>query len=291
MAGFFYPADRDELLDNIRECFRDKKIGPGVPLPESSSYRNLTTLEKGIECFIVPHAGYTYSGPVAAHSYSKANEVLIARTKSITAIILGPNHYGIGSGIALSPSTQWETPLGTVKVNQDFSREIADRSQIIDIDEMAHSKEHSIEVQIPFLQSLCQEKNLQIVPICLMLQDKESADDVSQAIFDVLQSERHSHECFLILGSSDLTHYEPASRANVQDMKLLEKVESLDVISYYSVLERLNVTACGYGAIAVVMSIARKLGRKQGKLLRHATSGDVTGDQSSVVGYSSVHFV
>ncbi len=290
VAGFFYPSYRQELVREIRRCFSDKKIGPGSDLADRlGQVKEEVSSKQHTECFVVPHAGYMYSGPVAAHSFNKANELLISKSEKITAIILGPNHYGIGSGVALSPSDEWETPLGKVKVDQDLSHAIAGFSQLTDIDGIAHSREHSIEVQIPFLQFLCQEKSLEIVPICLMMQDKETADEVSEAIYQAVRSKEN--ERVLILGSSDLTHYEPASKASSQDGKLLEKVSAMDVISYYSVLERLNVTACGYGAIAIAMSVAKKLRRAEGKLLKYATSGDVTGDQSSVVGYSAVHFV
>lgn len=292
VAGFFYPSDREELVRELRRCFSDKKIGPGVDLAHSLNQVKEESPEKqNTQCFVVPHAGYTYSGPVAAHSFNKAYDLLISKSEKVTAIILGPNHYGIGSGVALSPSLEWETPLGKVKVDQDLSHLIAGFSQLTDIDGIAHSREHSIEVQIPFLQFLCQGKSLEIVPICLMMQDKETADEVSEAIYQALRSKENERAPLLILGSSDLTHYEPASKASKQDSKLLEKISAMDLTSYYSVLERLNVTACGYGAIAIAMTVAKKLHRVEGKLLKYATSGDVTGDQSSVVGYSAVHFV
>jgi MEMO1 family protein len=291
VAGYFYPSDSEELVRELRRCFSDKKIGPGIDFAQRPNQEKEESHEQHTECFVVPHAGYIYSGPVAAHSFNKANDLLISKSEKVTAIILGPNHYGIGSGVAISPSSEWETPLGKVKLDQDLSHSIAGFSQLIDIDGIAHSREHSIEVQIPFLQFLCQEKSLEIVPICLMMQDKETADEVSEAIYRAVSSRENQRAPLLIFGSSDLTHYEPASKASYHDGKLLEKVSKMDITSYYSVLERLNVTACGYGAIAIAMSVAKKLHRDEGKLLKYATSGDVTGDQNSVVGYSAVHFV
>jgi AmmeMemoRadiSam system protein B len=291
VAGFFYPSDKQVLLDEIQRCFSDKNIGPGVDLPNSPKYIENEQAKPSAECFIVPHAGYTYSGPVAAHSFYKALELSISKSKAVTAIILGPNHYGLGSGVALSPSAAWETPLGYVKVNREMSQEISDSSQIIDTDEIAHLREHSIEVQIPFLQFLCKSKDLQIIPICLMMQDRETADEVSEAIYQAVHLRLDGKEnSFLILGSSDLTHYERASNARHQDGKLLEQVQAMNISSFYTALERLNITACGYGAIAIAMSVAKKLRRAKGDLLKYATSGDVTGDESSVVGYSAVHF-
>lgn len=294
MAGYFYPGSRDNLLQEIRRCFHDKKIGPGTSLPPEATAKPDTIPQKQpahVECFIVPHAGYAYSGPVAAHSYSKAYELSISSQKRVTAIVLGPNHYGIGSGVALSPSAEWETPLGRVAINKSISKEISDLSGVIDTDDLAHSREHSIEVQLPFLQSLAQGRSLSIVPICLMLQDRETAEEIAETIFKVLQSKKNQDDSVLIIGSSDLTHYEPQKQANAKDAKLLDNVEKLDVLSYYSTLERNNITACGYGAIAAVMAISKRLGKKKGLILKYATSGDTGGDAGSVVGYSAVHFI
>jgi AmmeMemoRadiSam system protein B len=291
VAGQFYPLEREELLAEITKCFQDKKIGPGVKIPEQSEEVRSSKESNRIECFIVPHAGYIYSGPVAAHSYAVAFKNLISKTKRIKVVILGPNHQGIGSGIALSPSSAWSTPLGAVKVDRDLSKEISSYSEIIDTNALSHFYEHSIEVQLPFLQAITSKLDMSLVPISLMLQDRSSAEEVSEAIFKAIQSEKYEDDRFLILGSSDLTHYEPQSIANSQDMKLLATVQALDIPSYYTTLERNNITACGYGAIASVMGISKKLGKLKGILLKYATSGDTSGDTSSVVGYSAVHFV
>ena len=287
MAGLFYPSDKEELLGSIRQSFLGK-LGPGAYF-ENKTQENKST--KSVECFIVPHAGYTYSGQIAAHSYLKANE-LLGNAEELTAIVLGPNHYGIGSGVALSPNTSWETPMGNIVVNKSLSKEISKKSEIVDFDALSHSREHSIEVQVPFIQcALGASRKVSLVPICLMLQDPESMSELANAIQSSLGSIESKHDSILILGSSDLTHYEPEEKASLKDQKLLSQVESLDVPGFYSELERNNVSACGYGAIASVMILARKLGKKRGKILKYATSAEVTGDKSSVVGYSAVHFV
>lgn len=287
MAGLFYPSDKGELLGSIRQSFLGR-LGPGAYFESKARGNKATT---SVECFIVPHAGYTYSGQVAAHCYLKAND-LLGNAEQLTAIVLGPNHYGIGSGVALSPNTSWETPLGNLEVNKSLSKEISKKSEIVDFDALSHSREHSIEVQVPFIQcALGASRKVSLVPICLMLQDLESMSEVANAILSSLRSNEGKHDSILILGSSDLTHYEPQDKASLKDQKLLSRVESLDVQEYYSELERNNVSACGYGAIAAVMMLARKLGKKRGKVLKYATSADVTGDKSSVVGYSAVHFV
>jgi AmmeMemoRadiSam system protein B len=289
VAGFFYPANKEELENEISCCFADKKIGPGLDsLPRrAKSSENSSQTNKLVECFVVPHAGYTYSGPVAAHSYAGADDFLLSRCDSFNVIILGPNHSGLGSGVALSPSDQWETPLGQVRVNRAISQEIMGSSAIIDSDALAHQREHSIEVQLPFLQMLARNQHFSFVPICLMLQDLESAQEIAESLFNVIKENK---EPFLVLGSSDLTHYEPQRIANSQDQKLLAKIERLDLPSYYATLERNNISACGYGAIAVVMALSKKLGKTGATVLKYATSGDVTGQTDAVVGYSAVRF-
>jgi AmmeMemoRadiSam system protein B len=286
VAGQFYPADRDELFEIIHWSFTHP-IGPGK---YPSKAQNIVPTDR-VECLIVPHAGYQYSGPVAAHSYSIVYNFFqnFKESEEINIIILGPNHYGIGSGVALSPSNYWETPLGKIRVNQELSKIIPKTSTIIDVDAVSHSREHSIEVQIPFVQAVAGSlaERLSIIPISLMLQDPETTTEIANALVKVLQE---SVGPFLILGSSDLTHYETQESASKKDRKLLEDALKLDPPAFYKTLQRLNDTACGYGAISVVMRVSKALGKKTGSLLKYATSGDTSGDRSSVVGYSSVHY-
>jgi MEMO1 family protein len=284
VAGMFYPSGADELFEAVHRSFTHP-LGPGK-FPQKGTKIQTSR----VECLIVPHAGYEYSGPVAAHSYNVAWSFFTQNAdKPVTVFIFGPNHYGIGSGVAVSPSEFWGTPLGEVKVDTELSKRIAKSTDIIDLDGIAHSREHSIEVQLPFLQVVSEmKKDLSIVPISFMLQDYETTKQVAEAVSEVVEDEKRP---FLILGSSDLTHYEPQKQASVKDLKLLSKAQEMDTPAFYTVLEREDVTSCGYGAIATAMEIAKKDGKKQGKLLKYATSGDVTGDKSSVVGYPSVHFV
>jgi MEMO1 family protein len=286
VAGYFYPGESTELLSLIKASFLGK-LGPGkYPETKGSSHPSK------IECFVVPHAGYVYSGQVAAHSYYLAQELSLSPKVKTDVIILGPNHYGLGSGVAVSPDKFWKTPLGDFPVNEGLSKEIvAESENMIDVDATSHSREHSIEVQIPFLQALKgKNEGVSFVPICLMMQDNETTEQVAKAIIRVAESKQDSKENFLILASSDLTHYEPHEQASAKDKKLLKNVAELDVLGFYSTLERNNITACGYGAIAAAMRISHKFGKKTGSLLKYATSGDVTGDTSAVVGYSAVHF-
>jgi MEMO1 family protein len=287
VAGMFYPLDKEDLFESIHRCFTHP-LGPGR-FPQARESDNIET--KHVECLIVPHAGYEYSGPVAAHSYRIVHSFFQSASseKGVTVIILGPNHYGIGSGVALSPCESWITPLGKVRVNKEFSKKLLQDCDILDSDELAHSREHSIEVQLPFLQVMSNKKaNWSFVPISMMLQDIDTAKQIADALFKLISK---SDENVLVVGSSDLTHYEPQEQATKKDLKLLEALTKIDVSLFYGVLERLSVTSCGYGAIATVAQLSKKLGKTNGTVLKYSTSGDVTGDLSAVVGYPSVHFV
>jgi MEMO1 family protein len=289
VAGYFYPLSKIELLDSIASCFQNSTVGPNSPMPEKPTARDGRRLEhhQQIHCFVVPHAGYEYSGPVAAHSYLKISS-LFRSSPNLCVITLGPNHYGLGSGVALSPSSAWQTPLGLVQLDHEISEELSDSSDMIDSDSSAHSREHSIEVQLPFLQAILGK--FSFVPICMMMQDNITSEDIADAVKSVILSEKFKERDFLILASSDLTHYEPQRKASEKDQKALRKICELDVNGFYTILERDNVTACGYGPIACAMRISKAIGAKKGDLLKYATSGDVTGDFAAVVGYSAVHF-
>lgn len=273
VAGMFYPSDPAELRLEIEKSFRNQKFGPGR-LPPSTGRK--------IYGIVSPHAGYVYSGAVAANGFYE-----ISSPDFDNVVMVGPNHYGIGSGVATMRSGAWETPLGQVLVNSEWAMEVAKRSGIIDFDDMAHSRDHCLEVQIPFLQYI--GKKFTIVPIILIMQDINTAFDIGKAISDTMAERKDSKT--VLVASSDFTHYEPNEQAHRKDGELIKAILSLDVNKFYAVLERLDVSACGYGAIASVMIAAKNLGATKGQLLKYATSGDVTGDTGSVVGYSSIVFV
>jgi MEMO1 family protein len=296
VAGLFYPRERNELIESIRNCFTHR-LGPGrVPAalqqePPKNDAPKASESEPRVECLIVPHAAYQFSGPVAAHSFLVVSDFIqsLENVARFRTIIVGPNHNGVGSGVALSPAASWRTPLGDARLDEDIVKSLARKSNIVDLDAVAHMYEHSIEVQIPFLQAIMgtNKNELRFVPISLMLQDRLTAEQVGD---EILESIRGSEDSYLILGSSDLTHYAPDEIAKSHDLKLMAAAESMDLIKYYATLERLDINSCGYGAIATVIHIAKKLGKKKGTMLKYATSGDVTRDESSVVGYPSVHF-
>jgi AmmeMemoRadiSam system protein B len=228
---------------------------------------------------ISPHAGYMYSGALAAQGYYQ-----LSSSKFESAIILGPNHYGLGSEVAMMNTGSWKTPLGEIEIDSEVAEEIHRNCDIVNIDEQAHSRDHCIEVQLPFLQYI--SKEFKIVPIILINQGKKTCKKLGNDIYESINGRN-----LMPIASSDLTHYEPISQAYEKDNLLISAIISLDIEKFYSILVSYNVTACGYGAIAAVMEISKKMGATKGKLLRYATSGDVAGDNKSVVGYSSILFV
>jgi hypothetical protein len=221
-----------------------------------------------------------YSGPVAANAYYE----LALDGKPDTVVVLGPNHTGYGSALALMDEGVWRTPLGDVEVDGDVAREIMRETSLVDVDELAHRYEHSIEVQLPFLQYLYGNE-FKFVPVCFQLQDLASAEEIGNALAEVL-AERSA----VIIASSDFTHYESQANASRKDNAALKAVEAMDAKQFLSIIETENVTACGYGPIATTITAAKGLLAKEAKLLRYKTSGDITGDTSSVVGYAAVSF-
>jgi hypothetical protein len=255
VAGQFYPGNERDLKDLI------KKLAPEHPPSKIKAC--------GV---VVPHAGYIYSGGVAADVYASIEG-------APTFIILGPNHYMYGSAVALS-TDEWRTPLGSVQADKEFIDLLP--IGIIDRDELAHRSEHSIEVQIPFLQYFF--KGFKIVPIAIGLQDYDTVKEVASEIAAAIKK---FDKRVVIIASSDFTHYEDVDVARRKDSSLIKHIEKLDVVGFYDELYRINATACGFGPIGAMMLACRERGSKEGKLLKYATSGDITGDRQ-VVGYAGI---
>jgi len=271
VAGQFYPNDQDELKIMIKQCF-EHKFGPGKQPPIKSNEK--------IFGVISPHAGYMYSGPTACHSYYSVSD-----QQPELVIIIGPNHFGLGCSAATIGESKWETPLGLVEVDFESALELEKNSNIIELDYFSHSKDHSLEVQIPMLQNIFSNK-FRILPIILLAQDMKTAMDVGSTVAKIAKSKKT-----VIIGSSDFTHYEENSFAHIQDKALIETILEMNVEKFYSVLKEKKISACGFGAIASTMIACKELGATKGKLLSYATSGDVVGNRESVVGYGSIKFV
>jgi AmmeMemoRadiSam system protein B len=270
VAGQFYPERKDELKNMIRHCM-DHKYGPGS---------NPKTSNDKIFGIICPHAGYVYSGPTACHSYKS-----IESQNPELVIIIGPNHFGVGKDAATMIDAQWQTPLGMVQVDSDSAKKIAEISNFIEIDEYSHSQDHSLEVQVPMLQEIL-PNDFQILPIILRSQNMETAMDVGNAVSKIAEEKNA-----IIVASSDFTHYEENSFAHQQDKALIEPILEMDLKKFYQVLYEKRVTSCGYGAMASTMIACKNLGATKGELLSYTTSGDVSGDTESVVGYGAIKFV
>ncbi len=270
VAGYFYDSDPKALVHRIEESFKSP-IGPGSPPklnPEG---------ERRIISLISPHAGYVYSGPVAAHGYLSMAE----DGKPDLIVLIGPNHTGYGSGVSIMDSGSWKTPLGVVDIDEEMAKEIMRHSTIIDSDELAHVREHSIEVQIPFLQYVLGD--FEIVPIAMLMQDLNTSREVGEAIAKALGKTNS-----IIVASTDMTHYEPRSQAENKDKAVIEAILELDEERLINTIYGLNVSVCGYGPVAATITASKILGASNANLLKYATSGDVTGDLQSVVGYASL---
>ncbi|MCL7474653.1 MAG: MEMO1 family protein [Methanosarcinales archaeon] len=257
VAGQFYPGTQKQLKRELNRCFAA-----------------IVDQSRQVIGAVVPHAGYTYSGPTAAHVYATLPQ-------ADTYVILGPNHTGVGSLVAVSQES-WETPLGEVPADKEFAKQLA--GGIIDLDENAHRHEHSIEVQLPFLQYRFSHR-FEIVPICMGMQDEQTAMEVGDQLAQVI---RNSNKKVVIIASSDFSHYVPDNVARDTDNYLIESVLSLDVDEFYARLAERNASACGYGPITAMLAASAQLGAIRGTLLDYSTSGDVTGDLLAVVGYAGI---
>ena len=272
-AGSFYPDTEGALRTQIQQSFLSK-LGPGA-IPAVPVKTNQTVLG-----LLVPHAGYTYSGPVAAHSYFRLGTAGLVGS----VIIIGPNHTGLGSGVSTMTDGEWSTPLGEVPVDGDLAREIVRESDIIDVEDEAHRNEHSIEVQLPFLQFIY-PRRFKFVPICMMLQDIETSIEVGEAVAKVAQQHNAT-----IIASSDWTHYEPQETAARKDKPAIEAALEMNEKKFQTIIEERTVSACGYGPVTAMIHAMKLLGVKKTSLLSYQTSGDVTGDKKAVVGYAAAAF-
>lgn len=258
VAGQFYSANPKRLREHIESL-----LSRGAPLLEA----------KGI---VAPHAGYIYSGPVAGAVYAAVR--LPSRF-----IILGPNHTGRGVALSLHPAGDWRTPLGTVSIDGEINRLLVAECPLLEEDAAAHAHEHSIEVQIPFLQVLAGE--LSFAAICVGTADFASLEALGHALARVVKS---VPEPVLVVASSDMTHYESAEAASRKDRYAIEKMEQLDPQGLYRTIFDKDVSMCGFAPAVAMLIGCRDLGATGGHLVRYANSGDVSGDYDRVVGYAGM---
>jgi AmmeMemoRadiSam system protein B len=262
VAGRFYPGRREVLLREV-----DQYLEPESPDEE--------TFENAIAC-VVPHAGYMYSGHVAGAVYRR----LPPRRRYV---ILGPNHWGRGAPLAMMSSGSWLTPLGQAEIDAELAANIRQECPLLTEDAAAHADEHSLEVQIPFLQR--HAGSFRFVPIAIAMADFDALELLGRAVADAV---RRSEEPVLIVASSDMNHYEPDLITREKDTKAIEKILQLDPKGLLRVIRDEDVSMCGYAPTVVMLVAANELGARKGRLIRHATSADTGGPADSVVGYAGI---
>ncbi len=269
VAGRFYEGTEDLLRKRIEDCFLGE-LGPGrLPQGESEGPRNLKAV-------IAPHAGYMYSGMPAAHSYLS----LFEDGRPDHIVMLGPNHTGMGSRLAVC-NENWETPLGRAKYDSGLGSAIIAENEFAETDCVAHSGEHSLEVQVPFLQYIY-GSDVSFVPICLTDQAYRVCESLGKTLAKLAEEDD-----ILVLASSDFTHFESAQSAQMKDNQALEYLEFLDAQGFLNFVQSHRISICGAGPITAATIFAKERGATQFNLLKYTNSGDITGDTKSVVAYVS----
>lgn len=258
VAGSFYPSSSVKLSSMI------------------NSFLNLSREKEDALGIVAPHAGYIYSGKTAGAIYSKVNI-------TDTVIILSPNHTGVGAQVSMMAEGEWETPLGEVKINSSLATSIISYSSYITNDYRAHQREHSIEVQIPFLQSI--RSDFTMVPITLGHIRYNVCEEVGLALAKaILQSGKR----ILIIASSDMNHYDSDEVTKKKDMLAIEKILNLDPAGLLKTAYDNNITMCGVIPTAVMLIACKELKAKEAVLVDYSHSGEVSGDNDAVVGYAGI---
>jgi MEMO1 family protein len=258
VAGRFYPSDPAELAHELKKY-------------SAAGSEKVSALG----C-VVPHAGYIYSGHVAGAVYSLLE--IPAR-----CILIGPRHFPRGESMAILSSGSWDTPLGAAAIDSALAAELVHACQRLREDAVAHEREHSLEVQLPFLQRM--RGDFRFVPIVLGIDRYPLLEQLGRAIAKVIQAQR---EKILVIASSDMNHYESDAVTRVKDERAIERILALDPRGLYDTVRNEGITMCGYAATVVMLVATIEIGAKEAKLIRYATSGDVTGDFESVVGYAGI---
>jgi MEMO1 family protein len=270
VAGAFYESDPERLRENIQECFLHR-LGPGsLPRVDREGGRAIA----GLVC---PHAGLEYSGPAAAWAYAE----LAADGFPDSVIILGTNHQLTGARVAISGAEAWMTPLGRFYLDGGIRRELL-RCDLVEEDDLAHESEHSIEVQLPWLQYLY-GADLMVCPISLGHLHFPAVARLAEALVEVVAS----RNC-VIIASSDMSHYLPQEVVRELDGAALEQMKGLEGEGLLRVVQEKKISMCGATPVAVMLETARSLGGKTAKLLSYYTSGDITRNFSAVVGYAAM---
>lgn len=261
VSGRFYPSDKKKLALEIEQ----------FTAAGQSEKKKVPVLG----C-IVPHAGYMYSGHVAGAVYSAIE--IPARS-----ILLGPRHFPGGDAMAIISEGSWQTPFGEAQVDSDLAAKLKHSCPLLREDRVAHRREHSLEVQIPFLQHLA--PNLRFVPVVLATHRYQDLEALGHAVAQVVAAQKDS---ILLIASTDMNHYESDAITRAKDRKAIDRILELDPRGLYDTVNSEDITMCGYAATVAMLVAMRDLGATQGELVRYATSGDITGDRDEVVGYAGL---
>jgi AmmeMemoRadiSam system protein B len=262
VAGQFYPADPRELTRLIRKFSAED---PGVKKTRARA------------C-LVPHAGYIYSGGVAGAVFAR-----MILPKQI--LVLGVRHSPIGEDLAILSEGSWRTPLGDAPVDETLAQRVKVACPGLREDSIAHSREHSLEVEIPFLQIL--DPGFSFVPVAVGTLRFEDLHELGMGVARVL---KESQEEILVVTSSDMNHYEPDDATRIKDAKAIDRLTAVDARGLFEVCRKEKISMCGLGPAVMMLTAMKELGVESGEVVRYATSGDVNGDRDAVVGYAGMIF-
>jgi MEMO1 family protein len=260
VAGRFYPGDPNVLRKDVHTY-----------LSQTGSGELLHVLG----C-IVPHAGYIYSGHVAGAVFAKIEIPELC-------VVMCPNHTGMGRPLAIMSEGAWGTPLGEVPIDAEFAASLKQQCPLLEEDSVAHRAEHAAEVELPFLQA--RRRKLKIVPIALGTRNLEALEQLGNALAETIAAE---HKPALIIASSDMNHYESDAVTRVKDHYAIDPILHLDARALHEVVIRQNISMCGFGPAIAMLAATSQLGATSAKLVKYATSGDISGDRDLVVGYAGI---
>jgi hypothetical protein len=263
-AGLFYEISPDILRENIDQYLKIARV---------------PKLKGTVRALVSPHAGYVYSGLAAAHAYK-----MIQGSNYDCVIVVGPSHREYFDGVSIYPGDAYETPLGEIPINKEIREELLKEQTAIILSDRGHRSEHSIEVQLPFLQTVLGD--FSFVPIIIGDQRRQLCNELAEAIVRVAANRN-----ILLVASSDLSHYHPYDEAVILDNQVISELEKFNSETFTNKIEERSFEACGGGPIAAVMNAARQLGANKAEILYYCNSGDITGDKSGVVGYLAAAFV
>jgi len=260
VAGTFYDASGPELVARVRSL-----IGP---LPQNG--------REDVVGAVCPHAAYDYSGKVAG-------KVFASIVVPDVVIVLAPNHTGLGELAAVGVDSPWVMPDGEVEVDADLAWRVIKACPDLEPDDLAHVREHAIEVQLPFLRAV--NPAVRIVPVCLRTMSYQMCEAIGAGIARAVEG---MSDRVLLLASSDLSHHEPLRVATRKDRMVIDRVREMDARGLYSTVVEHHVTMCGMVPVVAMLLAARALGARYGRLISYATTDDITGDESSVISYAGL---